>query len=155
MKTGIILDQFDSSQKTLELVQSLNSLNKLDRYIDTVVFYKEFGISPIYEKFATMHEEQLWGFKGIGISTSISTTISLINAKLVKKKLFYVWDLEWIHNQYNIRQIQNIYNHPSITLIARNDYHKKAISKAWKTPKYILESFNYEQLAEIIDSESK
>lgn len=155
MKTGIIIDQLDSSQKSLELIQSLNQLNLLDDYIDVCVFYKEFGISPIYEKFAVMHEEKLWGFNGIAISTSISTTISLIHAKIPKKKLFYVWDLEWMHNQYDFKSICNIYNNPSISLIARNEYHKEAITKAWKEPKYILESFNYEQLAKIINTESK
>ena len=138
------------SQLSLTLIQELNKLSNLDYYLDVIVFYSRYEKLIKANYFAMLQEKEVWGFNAPVMATDLDTARILLSCPIPTKKLFYVWDLEWIHKTYDVNYLLSIYCHPDIHLLARSESHAKIIEKCFKKPIDILEDFNYERFASII-----
>jgi hypothetical protein len=75
-----------------------------------------------------MQMAEAWGMEGISIATCLSTANSLINFPVASRKLFYMYDLEWLRgNQRSYDALYNIYQNKDFDFIARSETHAKLI----------------------------
>lgn len=149
MQAGIMIHSLGVSQLSMHLIYELNQVPTYNEYVDIIVFYREYGKILKTPKFALMQEENAWGLNGPVMSTDLQTTSRLLLCPKPKRKIFYVWNLEWMFHQYDAEAIARIYCHRDIILVARSPEHAKIISNCWKDPVAILEDFNHEQLIRI------
>tara|TARA_R100001163_G_scaffold15543_1_gene14052 strand:+ start:6668 stop:7135 length:468 start_codon:yes stop_codon:yes gene_type:complete len=125
-KIGFIVDDLSSSQLSYEVISSINSFDtSFDQ--DFVVFFENSSPIVIEPFFGVMNLQELWGFDGIAIATSVSSCLSLSNTQSPIKKFFYVWDLEWSRNRSSYDQGIQAFLKEDINLIARSEDHAKAI----------------------------
>ena len=101
-----------------------------------------------------MNINEIWGFDGILISTSVSTTLSMINT-FAKAKYFYVWDLEWTRRHgKDFSYLIQAYNNKDVKLIARSKEHALAIENySNRTVDHIVNNFNLKKLVRITDEQ--
>lgn len=150
-KAGILVNKLDFSQQSLHLIMSVNKLLYENPTSDFIVFYETWGRQPLAPKFATMMERECWGLEGTLISTTLINTSRAIRCPGPTKKLFYVWNLEWLNLQnINFEELAKIYCHPTIELVARSESHYKALKDVWKEPIAIMDNFNPTVLKELI-----
>ena len=148
---GIVLEELSASQLSYYAVNEINRYSE-DSDLDFVMFFENSTPSIVQPQFATMAVNELWAFNGVGISTSVSTALSLLKSHSVKKKYFYVWDLEWTMQSgrdydYNIKAFIN----PELELIARSKDHALAIENYCNRPvKHVVSNFNMKKLMEVI-----
>ena len=90
--------------------------------------------------FGVMNLQELWGFDGIAIATSVSSCLSLSNTQSPIKKFFYVWDLEWSRNRSSYDQGIQAFLKEDINLIARSEDHAKAIKNYFYSYKSFYKS---------------
>lgn len=148
---GIIINSFFNHQLPEKLFSSLNKLADSNPEIDPIVFRQNTSIFPSFPRFAIMNLRECWGFKAPVISTDMSTTEYLLSFPGPTKKLFYVWNLEWIfQSNLQIETVEKIYLADDINLIARNQIHYNILKNNFKEPIGILEDFNHEQLLQFI-----
>jgi hypothetical protein len=96
---------------------------------DVVFFYQQVSPTPLKPFCATMNISEIWSFDGTLIATDINSA-SVVN-KVVSpaKKIFYVWDLEWMrpYHQQNYLYNLSIFRSPYLKLVARSEDHVKLI----------------------------
>jgi hypothetical protein len=155
MRAGIIVDSLGISQLALQLITELNKINRLNYYMDVIVFYHKYDVLLKSPHFAMLQEQEMWGYDAPVIATTLATANRLLHSVKPTKKFFYVWDLEWTYKTYETAALADIYCNPNIELIARSESHYNILSQCWKKPAYILEDFNYEQFASIVGGNSQ
>ena len=101
-----------------------------------------------------MAASEVWNFGGVLISTDINTTLTLKKCFAPKKKIFYVWDLEWMRNRMgqtkSFEVLIQAFSDEKIELVARSKDHAKAIENlSNRKVKNIVENFNIEKLMRI------
>ena len=148
---GIIINGLDNSQQSCMLSTNINQL--LQKYYEysPIVFCQNVGKCAVPLMCCHLYAQQAWGFKGTLISTDIKTTIILDKCLTTRKKLFYVFDLEWItqtNTPYSV--FKSIYDNDDIDLLARSQTHFDILSKTWKQPIGIIHGYNYEELIRFI-----
>jgi len=135
----------DISQTSISLLHNLKRIQN----VVPAVFYNELPEYFVKEQsFATFSSRELFNYSGYAIATCLYTAKQLIQCPGPIKKFFYIWDFEWTTKQYNYLDIEPIYLHDDITLIARSKYHKDIIDNCWKQS-IIIEDFNHEQLTKL------
>ena len=146
MRGGIAIEGLGFNQLSIDLVGQLNQLNKLDKYHDLIVFYAKHGVVGKPTMFSMMQLDKMWAFSGPVMATNLNTASKLIKCPRPPKKFFYVYDLEWLNDFYDVDHLASIYCHPSINLIARSQDHYNILKQCWKEPVTIIEDFNYEEV---------
>ena len=149
-KIGFIVDDLSSSQLSYEVISSINSFDtSFDQ--DFVVFFENSSPMVIEPFFGVMNLQELWGFDGIAIATSVSSCLSLSNTQSPIKKFFYVWDLEWTREHgRDFESTIKAFSNEDIELIARSEDHAKAIENYCNVKvKHIVKDCNVEQLVRI------
>lgn len=125
---GVILPDLSSSQLAYYATKNINMLLTTSNKHDAVIFYETLAPVHTLPRCATMNISEIWSFHGTLISTNIDNTLQSIKAINNAKKIFYIWDLEWLRQGkqnylYNIRA----YRSNKVALVARNKDHAKAI----------------------------
>lgn len=154
MKIAFLVKAVSMSQEGLLLINECNKLLETNRNIDINIFYEDYDRVPIKPEFSMMQNRYAWGYNGILISTDLHTTEILEHFVGPSKKMFYVWNLEWLYSNNMFSSYSHLYQSKNIDLIARSEHHSQIISKLWQTPKYIMEDYNHEQLTTIIRENS-
>ena len=147
---GFLIKSLGQSQLGFQLTYNLNKLANKSYDISSSVFIKKFDVIPSKPEFSIMQMMYAIGFNGILIATDIDTAKILKHTVGVNKKMFYIWDLEWIYQQKLFQDFADVYLDDKIDLIARSQHHADIISKMWKPPTTIIEDFNYDQIAKLV-----
>lgn len=149
MKIGIILPDIGNNQKAL---YTIIQVNKLQKEHDFVIFFENLSPTRISINCSIMNINELWDFNnGILISTTLNNTDYLIKSCNVStKKLFYIWDLEWLlPNKRNYIENIKTYNSSEIDLICRSLSHSIAIENYCnRKPNHVIPNFNLTQIVE-------
>lgn len=142
-KLGVLLTDLRPSQQSYLALQYMNSVVASSN-IDCTVFCEYSRFTPcVTPNFAVMDMAECWAFDGLLISTNLSNTKLMMEALCPAKKVFYVWDLEWLRNKKNFVENIEIYRSPKIDLITRSLDHSLAIKNyANREPKMIVPQFN-------------
>jgi hypothetical protein len=143
-----------ASQMSFYLIHGLNNLAKSSPEIDSIIFYENRHKNCLPPNFATMEISEAWSKRDSLISCSLSCAKKMIKFPC-KKKLFYVWDLEWIRNTYSLQEYENyksVYCNENVELIARSEEHKKLIENAFnRKVKCVISDFNMKEILEVLD----
>lgn len=147
-KVGVLVKHLGPSQLSYYFINNSNKLLDARPELDIISFYENPNPPCITTKFATMQIFEAWNYDGIQIATTLSTADKLIKFPVAKRKIFYVWDLEWIRNiQKDFDKFSSIYSNPGLELVARSYEHKSLIESCWNVGvKKVVENFNMEEL---------
>jgi len=144
---GILLKEIQTEQKLYSACLEANKLVKDDTNV--ILFYEKPGQLIYNTSFALMEMTYVYGYKAdLLIATDLYTSKVLKNCYAAKQKIFYVWNLEWMYQQYNFRELHECYFNN--TLAARSQDHYDIINKVWKQPNHIIEDFRHEDIKNIL-----
>lgn len=154
MNINVLLQDVGASQIAYCVIRNLNKLSDTRPDIDTIVYYENMHRNCIPPNFAIMQIAEAWGQHGPMIATSLSTAIKLTGFPS-ERKIFYVWDLEWLRGeQRHYQMYANIYTHPGLELIARSEDHKRAIENAFnREVKHVISDFDTNQLLKVLEGD--
>jgi|TARA_R110000744_G_scaffold58320_1_gene121663 hypothetical protein len=151
---GVIVDDLSASQLSYYLIKNINEFLE-DGLDDFVVFFENATSSIVSPEFSVMAINEIWNFEGVLISTSISNTLSMLKSFSPERKIFYVWDLEWLRRHgKEFENTVKAFTDSEVTLIARSKEHALAIENYCNIKiKHIVEDFNIKKLIRIINDE--
>lgn len=155
MKVNFLVENLGASQLSYCLTKTCNEL--VGEGYDIIVFFDKMHRHHIEPHFATMQLVEAWGQPGITIATSVATAVSLLDFPGPQRKLYYVWDMEWVRApQWAYGSLADLFQHPDLSIITRNPVHDKVISGCFNiTPHYIMDNFNIVKMREILQDESQ
>jgi|TARA_B100001113_G_C21044582_1_gene593930 hypothetical protein len=150
---GFLVNDLSASQLSFFLIKNLNDYKQKED-LEAVLFFENSSSLAIKPNVPLMAINEIWNFDGVLISTDVNTTLSLKKCFAPAKKIFYVWDLEWMRNiagrTKEFESVVQAFNDESIQLIARSEDHAKAIENiSNRKIKHIVENFNIEKLVRI------
>jgi len=149
---NILVPNTGASQLSFFVIKELNSLTKTRPEIDSILFYENKHKNCLPTNFSVMQISEAWGQSEAIIATTLSTARKLQKIP-ARKKIFYVWDLEWIRDssQKSYEKYSNVYGDKSLTLVARSEHHKLAIENAFnRTVEHVVSDFNMQNILEIL-----
>lgn len=150
-KLGIMVEQLDFSQLGISLTESLNRLLATNADIDAIVFYENWAVAPLAPNFSCMMEREVWGLKGTLMSTNLKTAERMLKCPGPNRRLFYVWDLEWLRLPFTqFEKLSSIYCNPNLELVACSPGHADLLTKLWKKPVAVMDNFNPDILKGLI-----
>lgn len=144
-KIGICIDNLNTSQ--LSYLTTLNAniaLNKLSTR-DICVFFENISDICMYPLFARMNISEIWNFDDLLITTNLKNTELAIKCMTPRKKIFYVWELEFLKDKDYIKNL-NIYRNKEIELVAPSDEYAKAIEKYCNITPKVIPDFDIERI---------
>jgi hypothetical protein len=153
MKLGIAVRDLGASQLNFYIVNQVNALVAKNADKDAILFFEEHRRPCLPMNFAVMQMTECFGFNAPVVATTVASAEKLLRLPGPTKRIFYVWDLEWLRFQHkNFRALQAVYGHPSLLLIARSGDHKQAIEQAWNRPvDAVIENFNLDAIMEVVN----
>lgn len=133
---GICVPNLGASQLNYCLIKEANALLAERVDLDLTVFFETHCRPCLTVNFALMPIYEIWSYRGAALATTAGTAQQLLNAPLVGKKFFLVWDLEWLRlfDRRPYRQWASLYRHPDLTLLARSPDHQHIIENCWNRP---------------------
>lgn len=144
-KLGVIVQDFGPTQLTYQLVRSAE---KVRSTIDICAFFNRSAKHSFPLPFACMQLNEAWGYDGLIIATDIKTCLQMKTFPASSRKVFYVWDLDWMRIQLQDRDfdfLSSLYRSDELTLVARSVSHSEALRSAWNIERIaIVENFNLE-----------
>jgi len=153
-KINFLVQHTGSSQLSFFLINELNKMGKTNPEIDAIVYCENKHRNCVPANFAVMDLSDAWVNKGPVIATTLSTARKMISFPS-ERKLFYVWDIEWIRNNHmntlRYEEYENVYGDNSIELIARSESHKKIIENTFnRSVSHIVSDFDVSEILEIL-----
>jgi hypothetical protein len=127
MKIAAVVDDLTLSQSSFYMIKSFNELGKkLDN--QPFCFYQNLSSRPIKPLFSICHVYYAsYFYNGMIIATNFNTLRTLKNIHTNSKKYFYVWDLEWLRDEFDYMKNVELMRDENITLIARSLEHSNII----------------------------
>ena len=152
---SVLVPNLGSSQLSFFVITQINKMFEEKPDKDAIVFYENMSSSCMPVNFAVMDISECWSHAGPVIATSFSTAEKL-RCFPSERKLFYVWDLEWIRNtpaqSVQYENFKDVYTNKSLKLIARSQSHKKLIENCFnRDVDYTVENFNMQQITRIVN----
>lgn len=91
-----------------------------------------------------MNISEVFSFNGMLISTNLRNTAIMLKAKTNAKKIFYVWDLEFLRRgNSDFLRNNEIYRHPDIKIVCRSADHAKVLENySNRKPDAIIPTIN-------------
>ena len=155
-KVGFLVKNLGASQLGYFLIRNLNEFLDENFEFDCTVYSEERHNGGLTVGFPVMQIIEAWGQQGTIISTSISTACKMIKFPSACRKLFYVWDLEFLrgHVPNNYDLIKKVYLNEDIELIARCENHASVIKNNFNRDVIgIIEDFNMVEIMEMTKNE--
>lgn len=131
MKTMICVQNLGYSLLNYQLIRSVNDV--VGRRIDEVSFVSMEAtnlVTPV--KTAVLAPSELGSFNnGLLLSTSITHLPDILSCPGNTKKMFYLYDLEWMYNPMAFSNLWESLNTPGLTVVARSADYSEPFSKAF------------------------
>lgn len=144
---GVMIDNFALSQI------AFNTSVSVHRYImehgmwDVSVFIKDLTQQCVPNNYAVLQLYDAYGFKGIMVATNLDLASKLLTFPGPRKKVFYIWDLEWFTRPMSYREMKDIYLNPQLDIICRSEEHASVFEKIWnRKPKAVIPNFEIQDL---------
>ena len=142
-KIGILVDNLGGNQIAYSLIRNVNEYLKDNIDTDIIAFFDNLAAPCIDLNFASMQLSEAYGFDGIVISTNISTTEKMLRFPSPKRKLYYLYDLDWVlQENKSFEHLKTIYLNNNIELFSNGATYNNLIKKIWKEPVFILNDFD-------------
>lgn len=140
-KLAFAIPNLGPSQLSYYLARNANSY--MPNKPDVTIFYEQ-QTQPAFNYSAVLLPIiEAYNYSGTLVATSLNTAQKLISFPGPTRKLFYVWDLEWLRiKQKNFSELQSIYRNNQLEIFSRSQSHKLAIEECWNVKvKAIVEDF--------------
>jgi len=145
---GVIVDEVVGSPQNHFMFKALNELSKTQ---DVYLFTSGLKQLPMENKFAIMQQIEALHHPGILIATSMLSAQVAANCLTATKKYYYIWHFEWMQlQQFGFQQINKIFYHDEMEIIARSKTHYNLFSQLFKQPAGIAYNWDRESLEEVI-----
>lgn len=156
LKIGFAINSLAPSQLSYYLVREINRFlsESKNANTDIVLFQQEVHTPRQMPLCAVMHINEMWGFDGVLIPTSVATALKSIRVPGPKFKLFYPYTLEWIRPQPTAyASFAPAYTAQGLQIVARNQDHADIIGNCFNRKVVgLVEDFRLSELMEIIKS---
>jgi hypothetical protein len=128
-KIGVLLKDLHASQKSVLLINQLNTLVNNYINLDACMFYNDISVPSIKPRFSISPALNIWGFHdGLLITTDIDTTIMATKTCNSSKIVFYIDDLEWMRNgKNNFLYNLQAYRSPLVELVTPSLNYAKLV----------------------------
>lgn len=147
-KIGVLVNNLGFSQLNYFLIRNVNELMATRYNVEVVVFYDHLQKPCLPMNFASMQTVEAWGYDGTIIATSLASADKLIRFPAAAKKLFYLWDLEWLRiKQKSYLPLREIYCCQELGILARSQSHKEIFENCWNHKvERIVEDFDMKEI---------
>lgn len=148
MNIGIILPSLDVSQLTFHTVATINHEISQNSRNDYVVFFEQLTHRAMEPQCAVMSTAELWSFRGLLISTTLSNT--RLSARILGpiKRVLLLQDLEWLRGEKDYLANISILRNPELFIGTRSMSHSQAMFEyCGRKPNFIMPQFNFSELA--------
>lgn len=147
-KVGILVNNLGRNQLAHALIDSVNTYLEGNDGVDIITFTENVVHPCNVPKFAVMNLNEAWEYNGLVIATTLSTAKQALVFPGAKRRLFYVWDMEWIRaGDGDFDYYNSIYSNLDIDLVARSDAYARILERCWNRPvKAVVENFNVGEL---------
>jgi hypothetical protein len=154
MKTlNILTSDLSVSQRSFYLIRNANVIQQKDPNINIQVFVENLARACLRTNFAVMSAAEAWGEYNPCIATNISNAAKLMHYPLTSRKLFYIWDLEWLRGavpKMNYSNYSIVYLSAELELVCRSQEHAALVENTFnREVKYIVPDFDINKLLEI------
>lgn len=146
-KVGLIVKDLLPSQCSFMSISIMNN-SCLKGNIDCSIFELNHTPPIIRARFGIFPINLAYLYDGILISTDIETTKFNIENCRAKKKIFYVWDLEWMRKIRTFESNQ-IYSHPELTIVCRSQDHANCIERVCRRKAIVMSHFSVEEIIKL------
>jgi hypothetical protein len=145
MKLGVLLNNLSPGQLAARFLTQANTLVATGEH-DVVAFYEALRRPCVAPNFASMHVVEGYGFDGPMVATTASTAEKLARFPSCPRKVFYVWDLEWLRPHLaagrTYRDWLAVYGNKDLTLLARSEDHAAALRGCWNRDVTVVPDFD-------------
>jgi hypothetical protein len=152
MKLGVAVDNLGASQLNYLFINQVNKYLENNIH-DVIAFYEDACRPCMLMRFAAIPLVEAWSFNGTIISTSLSTTQKLLRLPGVRRRLFMVWDLEWLREPRPFEYLNSIYRALGIELLCRTPEHQKILSDIFQKPVSVVGDFDLNLILAVISNE--
>ena len=140
---AIVVDNLGLKDLSYFLIKEINNY-KQD--LDIIVFNESPYLPPIKPQFAVLQISSLYSYEHTAIATSFKTALRLLSSPSPIRKLFYLWELDWMMGIYQFDQLLNLYNNPQLELLTRTEQQQQIVKNVWDKDSKVINNFNLEQL---------
>ena len=143
MNVGIVIPSLGNSQLTFFAGGQSHYLKQFTEH-EPFIFMEDFEPPCMHIQASCMNVSEMYSFKGLLIATSLSNAAMVLKVKSACKKIFYVWDLEFIRRGYGDFFFNNsIYRSPELKVVCRSEEHAKALENySNRKPDAIIQNLN-------------
>lgn len=131
---GVALSTFGPTQISFHTILALNELFA-EGYCP-YGFYETVYPTCLTNRFSTLNFGDAWDFQGDLVVTNLNLAERCLPMPGPKRKWFYVWDLEWVTSPRKFRDLQFLYRHSELRIIARSDEHARLVENCWGSRVY-------------------
>lgn len=126
-KVGIIVPNLFQNQLAYTVLCEANNFVSSDCTNDVALFFEDLSPQIIYPRCGIFNVSEIFHFDGTLISTTLQTTDSMLKTLKAKRKIFYIWSLEWLTISKNYIQNLSIFQDPQLELYTRSDSYAHEI----------------------------
>lgn len=145
MNIGLIIPNLSASQLAFEMITQANKLS-FESDNEYILFPLTITQACVKPTVAVMNISEIYDFSGVLIATNLYSAAHLANAKNEARKIFYVWDLEYLRGNMNYVQNMLIYTDKRLELICRSHDHAKMIKNFCNREAKVVEDCNIKEM---------
>lgn len=151
MKIAAVIDNLGPSQKSFYMIKEFNKACD-DTKLCLSAFFVRSAIPVVPVMFSCKSISFLSGFHGTAISTTVTEADALLKSSNNSRKIFYMWDAEWLISPRNFHEISSVLLDNRLDIICRSDSHAKLLENFCnKKPIGIVDNWNMEQILGILN----
>lgn len=150
MKLGVLFDDFLKSDKNYSMMKVMNEYVSQQSH-NVCAFVSNMSNKIIPSNFGYMNISDIGHFDdGVLIATTLNTADALNKASCSSKRIFYLWNFEWVNKSFNFYGIQKILSNENLHIVVRSKLQADILKHNFNIEvDAIQEEFNLEQLNEI------
>lgn len=148
MNIGIILPSLGVSQLVFNSIATINHEISNGSKHDYTIFFEQIGHRSLEPNCAVMSTAELWSFRGLLISTTLSNT--RLSSRILGdiRRVFLLQDLEWLRQEKDYLSNISILRNLNLTIGVRSMSHSEALfDYSGRKPNFIMPQFNFSELA--------
>ncbi len=151
MNIGIILPDLSVNQLAFNTIATINHELATGSTNDFTIFFEQLTPRAIEPHCAVMSTSELWHFKGLLITTTLSNTRLSAGILGPIKRVLLLQDLEWLRHEKdylaNVRLLKDL----RLAVGVRSMSHSEAMfDYCGRRPTFIMPQFNFSELANAI-----
>lgn len=138
---GLILPNLSASQLAFEFITQANKISFCGEY-ECILFPLSITTQCIKPNVSIMNISEIYNFNDILIATNLYSASYIANLKNNARKIFYIWDLEWLRGKINYIENIQVYSNPKLELVCRSEDHAEILENYCNIKPRIVEDCN-------------